>query len=52
MYLSSSAIMGKQNLEISENSEPNPFEPYGISKYKGELIIKDNFNKKYKIFHD
>tara|TARA_B100000287_G_scaffold375563_1_gene376145 strand:- start:4991 stop:6031 length:1041 start_codon:yes stop_codon:yes gene_type:complete len=48
MYLSSSAIMGKQNLEISENSEPNPFEPYGISKYKGELIIKDTLNKSIK----
>ena len=45
MYLSSSAIMGKQNSLIYETAIPKPFEPYGISKYKGELIIKELLEK-------
>lgn len=45
MYLSSSAVMGKQDSEITEISKPRPFEPYGDSKYQGELIIKNYLNK-------
>ena len=45
MYLSSSAIMGKQNTQIDEIAEPKPFEPYGISKYEGEIILKKSLNK-------
>ena len=45
MYLSSSAVMGKLNSEIKEISIPRPFEPYGDSKFQGELILKNYLNK-------
>ncbi len=47
IYLSSAAVYGNPiKLPIPEDHPINPLSPYGLSKYLGELVIR-NFSKVY-----
>jgi UDP-glucose 4-epimerase len=51
--LSSIAVMGHQNPPFHDNTPPQPADPYGISKYAGELdarTAKEFFGLNYAIF--
>lgn len=41
IYCSSMARYGKQDKIFTEDMEPKPQDPYGISKYAGELLLKN-----------
>ncbi len=51
--LSSIAVMGHQQPPFTEDTQPQPADPYGISKYAGELdakTAKEFFDLNYVIF--